>query len=233
MPPTSQTTFTGLPLPQLNQKDYPNVQHWGPEKYNAIRKGGKRVQDEDESIKSQDRPAYSIFMEDEDGNPIKNRARKDIRTTAKSFFEQLLSINRTPKSWGHAALDIRNEFIHQLESEYPWIRLCEGHWKATAVATTTYPHWYTSASQRKAAETAKQHVKATGAAVHLIDVDADDQGEGGPSKRALTEDDDTRAAKRPRTEDLQPASTIRPTPTRKGKQRQQVCDSNFLNPGCR
>jgi hypothetical protein len=134
----------------------------------------------------------------------------------------LLSINRAPTAWGHAALDIQNEFIHQLENQYPWIWLCDGHWKAMKVATNSYPHWYAHAFKRKLTETVKREAGKSKAAVAVppIDVDIDDN-EGGSSKRPQTEDDNMRAPKHPCIEDPQPIP--RPTPTRKDKQHQKVC----------
>jgi hypothetical protein len=41
LPLTLTTTFTRLPLPQLNRKDYLNVLLWFPDNYNDGWKGGK------------------------------------------------------------------------------------------------------------------------------------------------------------------------------------------------
>jgi hypothetical protein len=232
MPSAPQTTFTRLPLPQLPQTDYPNVQLWFPDDYNDDRRGGKRGgEDEDEAKKDQGGSVLSRFMENENGKPIPNGARRAIRATAKSFFEQILLIGRAPTSWGQAGLDIRNELIHQLESEYHWIRLCDGHWKAMKVATNIYSHWYGPASRRRAAEATRQEFKKSKTAapvVHSIDVDVDDNDEASSSKRPQTEDDNTRAPKRPRIEDHEPPSSPRPRPTNKEKRRQMVCGIIYL-----
>ncbi|KAF9792045.1 hypothetical protein BJ322DRAFT_1015959 [Thelephora terrestris] len=216
-PMTSRSVlkYTRQPLPQLDRANYTNVNHWENDGYNGSRKGGKRG-GEDTPEEKPKTSVLSSFMEDESGREIPEKVRKAVRKTAKQFFQEILDNDRAPANWGEAARDIESELIHILESEYFWLRLCEGHWKANKVATNSYSQWYGKAIRRKAAAEARKIAAMKQAAADVIDVDADDTDDNRASKRPRDEEDETAGRpKHPRIEEPRP--TPRPHPTQTGK----------------
>jgi hypothetical protein len=202
-------------LPQLDKAKYEKIKLWGPEEYQGYRKGGKRGGENPLTDKSNS-SILSIFMEDENGNQIPEKTKKVVRKTAKAFYEGLLKNGNAPTAWGHATLSIRHTFINMLETEFPFLRFCEGHWKANQVATNSYSQWYLKALERKAAALAKKANKRTTEEHGIIDVDVDENDLENPSKRPGDNEDNVPGpSKRPRVENPRPTSTIpRPRPTR-------------------
>ena len=153
--------------------------------------------------------------------------------TAKQFFQELLDNGRAPPNWGDAPRDVENELIHILESEYDWVRLCEGHWKANKIATNSYSQWYSKAIKRKAAADARKVVAKKRAEAEVIDVDSDDNDNSDDirtSKRPRDEEDKApEHLKRPRTEGPQPTPRPRPTPIQANPPRMRVRCLFFLN----
>lgn len=218
--------FTRLPLAQLVREEYPNVNHWDSDDYNNCRKVGKKTKEEDLEEKKPKTSILSSYMEDEDGNEVPKKTMDAVRNMAKGFFSLILEKGRAPAKWGDASIDIENELIHMLESSFPFLRLCENHWKVKQVAKNSYSQWYPKALKRqvaaalakKAADTAST---STTKAAEAIDVDADEDSQEESLKRPRAEDDETRRSKHPRTKESQ--SAPRPHPTKVTKQRQRVC----------
>ena len=199
--------FTQLPLPQLSQEDFLNIRYWAAENYICRRKIGKNS-DEDDLEGS----ILSSYMEDENGNPIQEQKRAAAHSTAKKFFSLLLEQGQAPTTWRAASIDIDNELIHMLESDYPFLRLCDNHWKARQVATNSYSQWYPKASKRRATALAKRAAEAKQAAgTEVIDIDDDDTNQDQPPKRPRAEDNEARRPKRPRVEETK---SIPPHPTK-------------------
>ena len=161
---SSRKTYTHLPPEQLPQEDYPGVLMWTEDDYKELRKHGRQDREIDGS-------ALSSYMEDEHGQPIPKGTRNAVREKARKFYSQLLVDNKAPSIWSDASLDVSNEFVHTLESNFGFLRLCEGHWKAIRVATNGYSQWYLPAVNRRAAALAALKEKAK---VEVIDIDAED-----------------------------------------------------------
>ena len=206
------------PLPQLKQENYPKVRYWYADRYTSRRKNRKDDDDDDDEEEKPklkgDTSVLSSFMEDENGNPIPNGLRSATRKAAKGFFQLLLEVGRAPSKWGSASIDIVNELIYRLEDGFPFLRLCDGHWKAAQIATNSYSQWYPIAVKNRAATLAKQVTKKP-AESQVIDIDADDIdadnidadniNSNEPQKRPRDEDNETRRPKRPRVEGTEPA----------------------------
>jgi hypothetical protein len=53
--------------------------------------------------------------------------------------------------------EVRNEFRTRIEAAHPWLRLCEGHWKADQLWSNHFSGWTPAAeSKGKRAETLKR-----------------------------------------------------------------------------
>ena len=184
--------YTSRPLPQLDRTNYMHVKMWDSDGYNGLRKGGNRGGENAPKVGTGS-STLSSYMEDKDGNDIPETERVDLHETAWSFWEELLEINRAPSSWGSASRDIKNEFVHILESEYFWIRLCKNHWKAEMVATNHYSQWYKVAYPRKVAEDAKKladKLAAEKAALEAVGLHINDNSRRDVLKRPRVEEDE-------------------------------------------
>jgi len=219
---SSALNFTRLPLPQLDQAKYPNVQHWCEDNYKGLRKLGKAGNKDNLKGKNSKGSILSRYMEDENGEAIPEATRDAARDAARGFFSLLLEKDRAPPTWRDASIDIKNELVHILESNFYFIRLCDNHWKASKIATNSYSQWYPKALQRRAKALAKKVANSK-----VIDVDADDDKDKSP-KRPRTKDDDMRGSKRPRVEDTQTPPPLPPRPARVTTERQRVCNLFIL-----
>ena len=179
-------------LPQLDRKKFKNITHWTPELYNSIRRNKAKKEDEGESGEDEPMPGtsstssgsskekvskLSIYMEDENGNPIPETQRNAARHKAKLFWNELLKKGKAPLSGGKVDLHIRDKFVLLMEESFPWLCYCENHWKADRVWINHYPNWYKGAVDTRDARV-KSEVKAR-ANVHAgeaINVDSDDNG---------------------------------------------------------
>ena len=203
-------------LPQLDHAMYGSVMHWDEGKYQDIRKGGKGS-GEDDLKKELKGSVLSCYMEDENGNKVPENTRKAIRKRAKGLFNQLLQGGVAPATWGGVPLDVQHQLIFQLESEFPFLRLCANHWKSMMVATNSYSQWYRLACSRRVAAGAKGKAKD----VDLVDADGQES-----FKQPQVEENDTRPSKRTRLEEPKPIAPSRPPPTQYG--RRKVCGFFFL-----
>ena len=216
--------FTRLPLTQLDRGEFPNVKLWLQGGYRSRCKSGKNG-DVDDLVEKPEGSILSMYMEDENGNEIPEEVRKATRETAKGFFNLIMEKGRAPGAWDEAAIDVKNEYIHIMESSHPFLRLCEGHWKAKKVATNSYSQWHSIAAPRWRAILAKRRADA-----QVIDVDTDDEVVVvGSSKRPRDEDDDAGPLKRPRSKETQPPPRSHAKPTTVTTRRQRVCRSFYSN----
>jgi hypothetical protein len=230
---SSMASFIGLPLHQLAQEEYPRVRYWTVDVYSGLRRLGRN---NDEDGVDNETSILSCYMEDEEGRPVPESTRAAARALAKGFFNLILEKGRAPATWGDASIDIANELIHRLESEFPFLRLCKNHWKSKKLATNSYSQWHTPAIKRRAAALAAKLV-AKPADTDIIDVDADNANQDNtnrdetsgpePQKRPRAEDNEASRAKRPRTEETNSAPQSRRAIVT--TQRQRVCKSFYYD----
>ena len=163
-------------------------------------------------------------MEDENGEEVPESTKEAVRMTARAFFELLLENDRAPTVWGSAPVDIRNEYLCVMETNYPFLRYCQDHWKALKVATNSYSQWLSNSTSRTAATKGKRRARS-----EVIDVDADEDDSGEASNRPKdTEEDAPGTSKRPRVGGDRSAPPSRPPPTKVSAQRRKVCKLLFI-----
>ena len=202
-PESPQNSFNPRikPLPQLNQANFQNVQHWNPSAFLAMRKTAQkdRELEEDEDLsdssttpgdspktsRSKRDAVLSSYMEDENGTPIPDPERKAARTRARTFWQKLYNQGKAPPKSGKADADIADEYIAFMEDGFPWLRYCSNHWKSMQIWRNHYSGWHNNrkkaaAKAKKAAEAAKAAAEAAKAAAEtaegeddVIDVDTD------------------------------------------------------------
>lgn len=215
-PSSGTLVFTGQPLPQLDRAKYPKVTQWLPTDYNNNRKVGKSDAPMENGRKVS---VLSSYMEDENGTLIHSSIRDAAREMTWKFCWLLLRNGMAPARWRDASLDVSNELTFRLETNFPWLRLCEGHWKAKKVVTNGYPQWYAEAIVRFKKEKAKALASQTLDA-EVIDVDSDSDAHERPPKRHLAEGDDAGHSKRPRRVEEVPPSA---QPAKSTTNRRRVC----------
>ena len=221
--PPQKVVYTRQPLPQLDREDYPGVRQWFPTAYNDLHRVGKGSGEDGPLVNGPKPSVLSSFMEDEDGHLIPTSTKASMRALAKRFFWQILRNGRAPARWGDVSLDVSNELIYLLESNYEWLRYCQDHWKARKVATNSYLQWYIEALPRYNKEKAKAKA-AQGASsqpldTEVIDVNADSNTQKRPLKRRLAEEDGAGRPKRPHLEEAPPSTQ----PARPTASRRRVC----------
>lgn len=192
------------PPPQLEHANYPNVQMWFSDDYNGRRKTGKAAEGEkleDESKETSKSSILSSYMEDESGKVVHETSRAAVRAHAKAFFCHLLKNGRAPARWREASLDVVNELVYELETNFPWLQLCEGHWKAKQVATNSYSQWLPSALLRLKNDKARMGTGSQSPDIEVIDVDAVEPHRRKALKRRVVDEDGAGPSKRPHLEE--------------------------------
>ena len=69
-------------------------------------------------------------MEDENGRPIQESQKSAARKRARVFWCKLLKRGIAPSSFCKLDIDIRDSYIALMEKSFPWLCLCENHWKS-------------------------------------------------------------------------------------------------------
>lgn len=91
------------------------------------------------------------FMEDEKGNVVDGYRAKAMRDLARAIFEEFSANGIDVSSYCNGMPYTAKEFFRtKMATKFPEFRLCEGDWKADAVAITTYPGWKKSRSGKNA-----------------------------------------------------------------------------------
>ena len=131
--PTSMAPAIDIPLvPQ--QENFCNIKHWGPELYHAIRHQRGDIPAEG------DRTSYQ-FMEDTSGNVVPAYTRRQVSRDVKYFFQKMHTPTRLLAPLRRLDWDIHSDFHTYIEEKYPWLRLCDNHWKADLLWTINWTGW--------------------------------------------------------------------------------------------
>ena len=93
------------------------------------------------SINDTDSPVLGAFLEDEFGRPIPKGVQKSLCGDAAAFWEDMIRAGEMPTTFYKTGLARREEFRALLEHKYPWLRLCEGHWKVYQLWVNYFPGW--------------------------------------------------------------------------------------------
>ena len=85
-------------------------------------------------------------MEDQNGNVVPPSTRKLVTRDIKAFWREKTNQGIEILPFTRMGWDIRTEFRDRMEHEYPWLRLCEGHWKCDQLWIMTYKKGWKEAS---------------------------------------------------------------------------------------
>ena len=66
---------------------------------------------------------------------------KSVRGDVSSFWMDMVNSGEMPQPWGQTGFTRRDQFRKTLEGKYPWLRLCEGHWKVNQLWVNYFTRW--------------------------------------------------------------------------------------------
>ena len=119
---------TGVEIPgirssniPLNPKkeDYPGLRYWNSAPWRTIRAGSGRL--------NVGAPILSLFLEDEFGRAVSDEIKAQLFGDMQGFWRDLPEDKRLP--YTQLGYQTKEAFRTLLEGKYPFLRLCEGHWK--------------------------------------------------------------------------------------------------------
>ena len=219
------TKFVGEPIHGVQaagialnpvQDDNRFVKFWKQETWQKVRKGV--------GIEDVDVPVLSIFMEDEFGNPIPKGIRRALRSDVYAFWIDL----ETPKIEGYleTGLATKESFRKTMEGKYPWLRLCEGHWKVGQVWTNclmSYSRWSKSKDadpkvSKKTTPTSTEPTNCDG--IPVIEIETSDSSASAGSKRGRKDDSDEQLQKKHKGKEV--ASSFHPARPQRMKPKAKV-----------
>lgn len=128
------------PIPlHPKQKDYKMIKHWTPDVYNGLRhrKGGTPRPDDTNA----EDPLSSIFWEDQFGRIIPPKKRKVVTGDLRAFWQQKYNDGEKVVPFLGTGLKLRDEYRSLFEERYPWLRLCEDHWKVDRIWINHFSGW--------------------------------------------------------------------------------------------
>ncbi|KAJ3536998.1 hypothetical protein NM688_g6756 [Phlebia brevispora] len=133
-------TLTELPPLDIPASDHEKV-IWTADNWRALRakEAGTTTLTPDDRVGNPLR-----FLRTEDGSLISRDVEQTLCRTVRHCFldiDQKLGVN-TPRSWENcASQETRTVLYHELETTFPFLRLCAAHWKAEKVAIILYARW--------------------------------------------------------------------------------------------
>jgi hypothetical protein len=131
----------------LNVDDYPGVKFWYKDQRNAEEERRKKYDEEHNIHRPKGRSSKENvrfwFLENEDGTTVAGPIVSRLRTEAKAIWDKMSKkYSSMSLPWSSISPERQLEFWIKLEREFPLLRLCAHHYKANAVATSDYTHWY-------------------------------------------------------------------------------------------
>ena len=91
-----------------------------------------------------DSPIATLFIEDEFGKPVSQEVLDALHRDIRGFWADKLADPKARSQLGPSnaiGFQISEEFRILLEGKYPWLRLCEGHWKVTQLWKSNWTSW--------------------------------------------------------------------------------------------
>jgi len=169
-------------------------------------------------------------MEDKDGNQQPKTTKDAAHATARSFWIKLFRVTGTYTAVGDLNADQRDEYLALMEGKYPWLRLCQDHWKAVKIWHNHYPQWWKGLMKKLANEKMKKADAEVAALVaaegRVIDVDDNDNGsQDGKQKHSKQprSDNETSEPKCRCVEKVEPTPPSQPTPAMATTRQFKVC----------
>ena len=179
-----------------------------------------------------DSSVASAFLEDENGCAVSDDVLKAVYKDVRGFFADKYNNPETRGELGpreKVGLQTSEQFHILLEGKYPWLRLCDGHWKVNQLWTNVWSSW--AANHQKARSTpTTDNDKKFSIGVKRRTTDDDEDITETPAKK--TKKDQGKGVDRPQvsTSTTVPPSTTRPKPTMKTTAKLPTVSTSFSHP---
>ena len=118
-----------IPL-NLKKEDYKGVKYWPQSAWQAIRNRAK--------AKEVDTPVLGLFFEDEFSMSVSDDTKEEVQGDLTAYWVNMLREGELPVHYSSLSLKRREVFRKTMEDKYPWLRLCEGHWKVRQIWVNHY-----------------------------------------------------------------------------------------------
>jgi len=122
----------GIPL-NPKRLNYKRVRYWNFDPWQAIRNRSK--------VKDSDSPILSLFFEDEFGELVSDEVKDEIRGDLYAYWTDMLNAKVIPGAYKSMGFERKEDYRKTMEGKFPWLRLCEGHWKVKQIWTNHISTW--------------------------------------------------------------------------------------------
>ena len=162
--PAQEVEVDGIPV-KPKKEDYEHLHWWRQSSWQPFRNG--------EVPNESGIPTTTLFMENEFGRPIDEDTKEELRGECGFYWNQVVRDGDGDSlgNWNDLGLNRKEDFRIFIESKFPWLRLCAGHWKTKQVWVNYYGRWR---RDWRAAQAKKQDVSCGSSAVGTPIPDAKD-----------------------------------------------------------
>ena len=132
---------TALPKPSdLDPTDHPLVTLWTTKSYTLAK--NNRSEFHTESTTRGDNIIF-WFLQNADGTTVNGPTVSRMRFTTKLSWSNMLDkYKMLAPTWTNLTPAQQLEFYLDIKDKFPFLRLCEDHYKAQKIGTLDYMHWY-------------------------------------------------------------------------------------------
>ena len=137
----NEPTTTTLPKPSdLNPTNYPLVTLWTTKSYGIAK--NERTDFHTEPATRGENVMF-WFLQNADGTTVDGPTVSRMRFTSKLSWSNMLDKYKSlAPTWTSLTPAQQLEFYMDIEDKFPFLRLCEDHYKARKIGTLDYTHWY-------------------------------------------------------------------------------------------
>ena len=127
------------------------MNNWTQEGYNK-RRHSSRGDTPDKG----DGPVSCQYMEDQFGNVLPLSKRSAVGKEAKGWWQDQVDSDKTLRTLRVTGTGLRDQFRTHMENKFPWLRLCEDHWKADRVWSDYFSKWKPAQATGEGSHTGSQ-----------------------------------------------------------------------------
>ena len=133
--PITETEYSTIPL-HPRRDNFPLLNHWSPEKWNALRHPKKGT------VPPRGLEAINVlFWEDPSGKLIPPSRRPYVTKDMRSIWQEMHDKGKRLDILTKIGWEVREEFRSRMEALHPWLRLCDDHWKVDQLWSNNFSSW--------------------------------------------------------------------------------------------
>ncbi len=137
----------GPTIPQLDRSLFPKVVYWTKAEHERRTKTKPSTGQETESVKrrgknkASDEPTPGEFIEGQNGELISASVSAAVKEKMRQLWQHLYNIKRLPANFGSLDSETMTWFRNEMYREFPFLMLCEYHWKIDKLFKDSFPGW--------------------------------------------------------------------------------------------